>query len=153
MNQHLTNWQEISQKFGDIKTSARVGRHTGLRIQIMIQTNQRSAWEKLRAFGDHRVGIAPDFQIKAAADFGHGFLKTSDALVVIFEDKNRFHVSISAGNICPSPGFRMRCLKHFNCQRQFLIRGRIADAVKIQVASGYVFQLERPINRHQWIDE
>ncbi len=64
---------------------------TPLRIQIVIQTNQSGAWEKLTALGDHRVGIAPDFQIKAATDFGDGFLKTGDALVVVFKDENCFH--------------------------------------------------------------
>ena len=61
---------------------------SGSGIQIVIQTNHTYSREELRTFSNHRVGIAPDFQIKAVAESGHDLLKTGDALVVVFEDEN-----------------------------------------------------------------
>ena len=91
MNQHRAHRHKIAKKHGDVQSSAGIDRDTRLRVQIMVQTNQRRAGEKLCTLRDHRMRIAPNLQIKITAKLGRSFLKAGDALVVILEDENCFH--------------------------------------------------------------
>ena len=64
----------------------------------MIKRDQRNCRKEHLAFGDHRVRVSPDFQIKAVAQRGNRRLKSGNTVIVVFEDQDGlFYVHIQQG--------------------------------------------------------
>jgi hypothetical protein len=47
--------------------------------------------EAIFTFSDHRRSVMPDMQLPIFAEFTNSRFETSNSLVVIFQEENRFH--------------------------------------------------------------
>lgn len=87
------NRPAFGKKFCHVQAGAGVGGCARLGIQVVIKRDQCRGGKEGLAFGDHRRRIPPDFQLKAVAQFARRRLKSSNALVVVFQDENGFHIA------------------------------------------------------------
>src|SRR5689334_5496653 len=87
------------KEFRNFEPCSGIACRTGLRIQIVIKRNEMRAAKAIFTFRYHRRRIAPDAHLPIVAKFTDDSFECCDSLGVVFEKKQRFHLS----QFTPSP--------------------------------------------------